>query len=319
MRKLAPERNLLKGVRPFLAKMNEPPKMRILMYHGVTASCATSFEKQLRYLGTRFRIVPLSTIVHNAANRIGCGETAITFDDGLENNFTVVYPVLKRLSLPATFFVCPGLIDKRAWSWNYEARARLYEMKLVHRRAIARELGAPVARVEKIIEWMKAAPLCSRRAAEARIRAATPNFTATPKQREQFDPMTWEQLASVDPRLISIGSHTLSHPILSIMTDAEIDFEARESRRMLEERLGRSVEFFCYPNGAYNDRVVRVVRKYYRGAVTARPGTIGVGADLYTLPRIPSESSTDLLSRVYQWLRQPLIGSNTRVPLGIVH
>jgi peptidoglycan/xylan/chitin deacetylase (PgdA/CDA1 family) len=191
-------------------------------------------------------------------------------------------------------------------------------MKLIDRLATANELGIRTARVEKIIDWMKAAPLRLRRAAEVRIRAATPQFAPTLEQREQFDPMTWEQLSGMDPALISIGSHTLSHPILSTMTDSEIDFEVRESRRILEERLKRSVEFFCYPNGDYDDRIVAVVRKHYRAAVTALPGTIGAGADLYTLPRIPSESSAGLVGRIYRWFRQPHGASFAHLLAGIV-
>jgi peptidoglycan/xylan/chitin deacetylase (PgdA/CDA1 family) len=298
--------------------MTKSQQMRIFMYHGVTRACADSFQKQLRDLSTRYRIVPLSAIVQNASHRVSCADAAITFDDGLENNYTVVYPVLQKLNLPATFFVCPGLIEKRKWSWNCEARARLAAMERADRRAIARELSIRNSQIEGIVEWMKAAPLASRNFAENRIRHASSAFVPTPEQHEQFDPLTWEQLSNMDPHLISIGSHSLSHSILSTMMDAEIEFDARESRRLLENRLGCLVEFFCYPNGSYDHRVVGIIQRHYRAAVCTVAGTVKLGADLYTLPRIPREGSAKYGLRIYQWFRQLHHDSGLRVPAGNV-
>src|SRR5207248_3345103 len=50
---------------------------------------------------------------------------AMVFDDGLRSNVRVAYPILRALGIPATFFVCPGLIEERRWLWTHEARRRL--------------------------------------------------------------------------------------------------------------------------------------------------------------------------------------------------
>jgi peptidoglycan/xylan/chitin deacetylase (PgdA/CDA1 family) len=88
----------------------------------------------------------------------------------------------------------------------------------------------------------------------------------------------------------------MSHPILTTLSDQEIELELLESRRYLENRLRRPVDFFCYPNGSYDKRVYQVVRKNYRAAVTTESGMVDgrENFDLHRLPRIPSAESAAL-------------------------
>lgn len=63
--------------------------------------------------------------------------------------------------------------------------------------------------------------------------------------------MSWEQIKEMqDSGLVSFGSHTLSHRRLRSLPDEEIVREITESKRVLEEKLGRPVTAFCYPFGA---------------------------------------------------------------------
>ena len=100
---------------------------RIIMYHGVSASEAERFADQLSYLSQNFRIVSFKDMLEQIREHGGPApdDIVLTFDDGLRNNFSVVYPLLQKFKAPATFFVCPGLINSRKWLWNHEARCRL--------------------------------------------------------------------------------------------------------------------------------------------------------------------------------------------------
>src|SRR3982751_2913512 len=88
----------------------------------------------------------------------GRRRAALTFDDGLRTNVAVAYPILNKLGVHATFFVCPGLIDAHQWLWNHEARQRLCSMAPAEREEFAAHVGAP-GEVEDFIEWMKKLPL----------------------------------------------------------------------------------------------------------------------------------------------------------------
>jgi peptidoglycan/xylan/chitin deacetylase (PgdA/CDA1 family) len=244
---------------------------------------AAALARQLRLLKLAFPVVPLEDIA-TGRNKNGRARVALTFDDGLRNNIEVAYPILRGLGLSATFFVCPGLIERGEWLWNHEARERLKTLSEPALGELANVVGGP-AEVEAFVEWMKTLKLAARRQVEDAIRAATPDFKPSREQRREFDLASWEELERLDPRVVTIGSHTMTHPILTSLTPQETEAELRESRLALEQQLARPVTLFCYPNGDLDETVVENARRYYRSAVTVDPGTINGDADAHRLPR----------------------------------
>jgi len=71
--------------------------------------------------------------------------------------------------------------------------------------------------------------------------------------------MTTEQLLRI-PDMITIGSHTLTHPTLTNVTAVEAKQEIFVSRTRLEKMLNRSIRLFSFPNGAFNDSLVDCCR-----------------------------------------------------------
>jgi peptidoglycan/xylan/chitin deacetylase (PgdA/CDA1 family) len=274
--------------------------MRILMFHDVGGDDypEAAFAATLEWLARSFRVVPLALVVESVANgrRIAEVGVSLTFDDGLRNHVTVVYPLLRRMGLPATFFVCPELIEKEAWLWNHEARERLRPVDARGRSELARCLGAPNADVEGIVTHMKTLEAGARSEAQESIRALTPDFAPSEPQHRMFDVMSWDELASLDPTLVTVGSHTLTHPILTTLDNVSLDRELGESRHRLEARLGRCVDVFCYPNGSTDSRVRSRVQAHYRAAVTTAPGLVDAGADPFQLNRIRSDPRLSYLA-----------------------
>ena len=103
------------------------------------------------------------------------------------------------------------------------------------------------------------------------------------------------------PSLITIGSHSLSHPILPSIDDAALEREVTASRRVLEQRLGRNVDLFCYPNGAQDDRVYASVARCYRAAVTTHYGFVHPSDDLHRMMRFPAAANLPLMAWRMHW------------------
>jgi peptidoglycan/xylan/chitin deacetylase (PgdA/CDA1 family) len=263
----------------------------ILMYHGTPRRDAAKLECQLRALSLVFHIVPLGELAKPRRN--GRRRVALTFDDGLKSNIEVAYPILRKLGLPSTFYVCPGLVESGGWMWNHEARQRLLSLAPQALAELADTLGAPVE-VEAFIDWMKGLKLAARQKVEADIRAATPGFQPTQAQRDEFDVAGWQDLKALDPRVVTVGSHTMSHPILTSLVPDEMEAEMRESRSVLERELGREVKHFCYPNGDLDKETVVTARRYYDSAVTVEPGSLEGDVDLHRLPRFAAEACRSL-------------------------
>lgn len=266
-------------------KAGEAGEDIIFLCHGTPRRMATELERQLRYLRRVFNIVPLEAFAASGTERKPSGQqrqAAIAFDDGLRSNVQVAYPILRALGIPATFFVCPGLIEERKWLWTHEARRRLRFAEAALREELAAELNAPSG-VEAFVQWMKELELPDRKRAEARLREATAGFVPSASDHEACDLAEWHELRALDPSVVIVGSHSMTHPILPRMSTPEIEVEVRESRRIIEEKLGRPAELFSYPNRDFDWRSLAAVRRHYRAAVVHR---YGMPADPQLLPSV---------------------------------
>jgi peptidoglycan/xylan/chitin deacetylase (PgdA/CDA1 family) len=259
---------------------------RIVSLHGTPRARAGELARQLAYLKRNFSVVPLGDLVSRL--EIGAnvdGLVAITFDDGLRNQVEVAYPLLERYELPATFFICPQLVEEKAWLWTQEARLRFSFLEPDEQRRLARGLGAPVE-CEAFIEWMKRLRHPSRVAVERTLRVLTPYFAADWDDHEQCDLATWEELRRMSRALVSFGSHTLTHPMLRSLRLDRLQEELRDSRRLIEERLGRAAEFFAYPDGEHHAAAREFVRAYYRAAFVCAWQGLEPGVDPHLAPRL---------------------------------
>jgi len=73
--------------------------------------------------------------------------------------------------------------------------------------------------------------------------------------------ITEEELKRLPPHIISLGSHTLTHPHLPRITTDEARRELTESKLRLEEIVGRPVTLFAFPHGAWNDELVQLCQE----------------------------------------------------------
>jgi peptidoglycan/xylan/chitin deacetylase (PgdA/CDA1 family) len=99
--------------------------------------------------------------------------------------------------------------------------------------------------------------------------------------------MTWEQVVEMSRNGVEFGGHTMTHPLLVYETDEAVEREVRECKQTVEEKLGRKVRGFAYPNGDWNDRVRRKVADAgYACAFTTERGWHRPGQDRFTIRRL---------------------------------
>lgn len=90
------------------------PSSYVLMLHHVTdapevvkSSCLLNTEAFQRFIDLNKNYVPVDEIVKKPS----CGGVAVTFDDGLEDLYTIAYPFLKSRGIPFTAFIVTGFLD----------------------------------------------------------------------------------------------------------------------------------------------------------------------------------------------------------------
>ncbi|MFH1398404.1 MAG: polysaccharide deacetylase family protein [Candidatus Omnitrophota bacterium] len=112
------------------------------------------------------------------------------------------------------------------------------------------------------------------------------------------DKLTWENVILMqNSGLITFGSHSLSHRVLTQIKSADdLKNEIFDSKRILEEKLGRKVNTFCYPKGVFNQQIKRIVKEAgYKVAVATSPGRGFSNEDVFALKRLRiSEKSGNL-------------------------
>lgn len=90
--------------------------------------------------------------------------------------------------------------------------------------------------------------------------------------------MSAEEIAALPRDLISIGSHTVAHPRLTTLSDQEVTKQFVESRALLENLLGTTVDTLAFPYGDHDDRVVERARGAgYRFVYTVAPQAVREG------------------------------------------
>ena len=105
---------------------------------------------------------------------------------------------------------------------------------------------------------------------------------AYPRDLETMD---WDALRSLADRGVEVGSHTVSHPHLTRLSDGELDRELADSRRRLEDELDRPCRFLAYPYGDDDGRVHAAARRAGYQAAFALPGR-DRPVDVHALPRV---------------------------------
>lgn len=125
---------------------------------------------------------------------------------------------------------------------------------------------------------------------------------------EIFDGMSQVELERcAESAWITIGSHTVDHPLLSRCEPARLRRELEESKRCLEALTGQEVDLLAYPSGDYDARVVKAAKQAgYRAAFVEDSRSLGVGA--FEIPRVGLYSAEEayLAAKLSGLHRRPL-------------
>jgi peptidoglycan/xylan/chitin deacetylase (PgdA/CDA1 family) len=113
-------------------------------------------------------------------------------------------------------------------------------------------------------------------------------FVITSFMGTQKNYLTWEQAREMEAHGISIESHTVTHKSLTELSDDQLRAELVNSKKTIEEKLNKQVEFLAYPTGTYNLHIAQIVKEAgYKGAFTIKYGNVDKASNMYALERVP--------------------------------
>lgn len=261
---------------------------------GITLS-PDLFSNVLKEISTCHHFVRLDDVA--AGMPTGKGEGlgfAVTFDDGYLDNYENALPILRHYGVPASVYVSPDYIDGKRGFWFERLIWMLYATRI--ERLDLGEINAGVVMLGDTQERRSALAVMNSRLklldASSRTRFLDHCMAIlNVEEKTDYSPMmTWSMLKEMSAEGMEIGSHTMTHPILSHESDDTVRYELRESRQRIEHKLGRPAGGFAYPNGREEDFsqyiVEEVERTGYQYAVTTVPGINTLPIDRYRLMRV---------------------------------
>ena len=225
-----------------------------------------NFRSQLRLLKECYHVVSPEQVRDWIVDGKDLPALAIllTCDDGLRNALTSMAPILREEELSCLFFVLGASVAENSRILWYE---ELY-LLLLAAPAGSYSFDFPEVRLElgdrsqRRSAWWNLVKKLSQSDQVARIRfieAARVEFGLpdgwnagcwnNEAQRERFSLLNGDDLRQLVGQGMSIGSHTLNHPILSQQTSDEAWREISESRSVLERAVGKPVWALAYPFG----------------------------------------------------------------------
>ncbi|MGB0952345.1 MAG: polysaccharide deacetylase family protein [Planctomycetota bacterium] len=250
-----------------------------------------AFRVHCAALAKHYRVLPFTEAYLALEEEEAAGEAdkpllAITFDDGYVDNLEVAAPILKEFDLPATFFIVSGLSGTSDPPW-YDVAARCVQQLMARGEGsdllgIAAEPAAGVAPVD-LVEAAKQLEPEMRHAVIERLRE---RLGEAPDFAPQDLVMDSQQLRALRDAGHEIGSHSVSHEILTQLSKEACTAEVHDSGRQLAESVGRLMTSFCYPNGDHDAfTVAQVEEAGYTCAVTTVNGSNAKAAGAFTLKR----------------------------------
>lgn len=228
---------------------------------GLISATAEVFEQQMRILKKDFIPITIKQLVDhiNKEKALPRNAIMITFDDGFDDNYYNAYPILKKLDMPATFFVSTDFVESNEAIW-FERLAYFFyrvealsiyikqldlELTLTSSLLSRREAYGILVEAIKLVENSIRIEILN----ELYIEYGDPYNSISEEASKYSKPMTWNQLQQMADDGFDIGAHSVTHPVLSKLTMEELSFELNESKVRLEEKINTEVLSTAYPVG----------------------------------------------------------------------
>jgi peptidoglycan/xylan/chitin deacetylase (PgdA/CDA1 family) len=258
---------------------------------GVFSATGERFDDQISYLKRKYTLVTLDEALAPAARtsngKTRRGRVLITFDDGYRDNYDIAFPILRSHGVQGVFFLCTDMVGSNSVPWwdrvaslMRTARVRRFTLRYPQELAVDLDQVGFNKNLRAVLNEYKRSENSDKVRFFSELKDAMQG-EEVPVTSRRF--LSWAEAGEMIRGGMAIGSHTVSHPILSQLPPERQFEELSNSRAILKSQLGIEADVFAYPVGsehsfsAVTQKLVkeagyRAAFSYYGG--TNPPGTI---------------------------------------------
>jgi peptidoglycan/xylan/chitin deacetylase (PgdA/CDA1 family) len=201
----------------------------------------------------------------------------ITFDDGYVNNLNIVAPMHESLEIPFTIFMTTHWLEGRFFWWDIITQNKDWL-------ASSNKMGT-----DEVLNSLMNLPHIEQK--EKRVDELIFKYQLKNELNKDLRCMNIAELSALsNSKWVNIGSHTISHPRLALLSNENQEVELINSKIELEKITGKQIDCLSYPHGgkqAFNQESKMLASKIgYKYAFAAYSGKVSNAFDPYEIPRI---------------------------------
>lgn len=199
--------------------------------------------------------------IHQSNNRVHTPYVCFTFDDGYRDNLTNAFPIFEKYEVPFTLYVATDFPDRKIGLWWYQIENLVMQtdrVLLLNEGEIdCNNMDSKNKAFLQLKHEIKQLPNIKAKDWVQNIFSLN-NFRMT----NEVALLNWDEIKQLHKSgLCNIGSHGISHTSLVSLTNKDMFYELKESKRILEDVIETEVAHFAYPYGDMNPHVAKAVKQ----------------------------------------------------------
>jgi peptidoglycan/xylan/chitin deacetylase (PgdA/CDA1 family) len=285
----------------WLARLVERDGLTVLVYHQIAEDegllfrglditvTSGAFRQHMWFLRSKLRVAPLDEALELTMTRRGHGRVVVvTFDDGYRSVLDQALPHLLAAEVPAAVFVCPAYVGNTRVPLPYLVRFAAAEFGPER---VARVAAESLGRRIDLAEMEMLTTTAHRRTEHDEVKQhllSTLGVDEAALAGELRLFLTWPEIAELRAAGLTIGNHSLTHPVLATLTLDEQRVEVEEAKQAIIQRFDCGPVPFAFPYGRpkhYSPGTVRIVAESGHSCALAVGGSNAWGTSPFQLER----------------------------------
>ena len=256
-----------------------------------------SFYEQMKYIKNNFNVIELDKIKDNIDDE---NAICITFDDRYDDCYKNVLPIIDELNIPITIFISTKCIDTLNEDWCNEISYLILQGFNYPFSFVYQDNDYNITFKTKTIEQRKSfhkqiekIMMCCNQQTRTKLLNKIRKWSECchDNKRNNFHMLNKKQIQILSKnKLVTIGAHTVNHPLLGSLSVDEQKKEINGSLMTLKNIIKQNVNAFAYPFGgreSYSLETIKILKKQGIDiAFTTTYKRKNKNFSLYEIPRV---------------------------------